>query len=58
MEQVQAKPEPNQPLECRRCGCKHFFLIDTRPATRNRRRHRKECRHCGRRVTIFEAIVA
>ncbi|MGH8192422.1 MAG: hypothetical protein ACREP2_13380 [Rhodanobacteraceae bacterium] len=58
MEPAEPKQEPNQRLECRRCGCRHFFLIDSRKAARNRLRQRKECRHCGRRMTVFEAILA
>ena len=41
-------------LECRRCGCQHFFVIYTRPAPRGRIQRRRECRHCGARITTYE----
>ena len=41
-------------LVCSRCGCRHFFVLYTRPARGDRIRRRKECRHCGRQITTFE----
>lgn len=42
-------------LECRECGCKHFYTLYTRPAHANKVLRRRECRHCGRRVTTYES---
>lgn len=42
-------------LECPRCGCRHFYVIYTRP-TRDGLRRRRECRHCGRMVTTIEKL--
>jgi hypothetical protein len=66
-------------LACPNCGCRHWYVIYTRPAaalrvtrgdfgeqivrladdgTSEERicgvRRRRECRHCGRRITTFE----
>ncbi len=41
-------------LECRYCGCKHFFVVYVRPAWGGRIMRRRECRHCGKRVTTWE----
>lgn len=43
-------------LECRRCGCRHFFVDHTRKARRMVIRYRR-CRHCGQRVTTCERPV-
>jgi transcriptional regulator NrdR family protein len=48
-------PEPRG-LECPRCGCRHFFVVYTRPAPRGQIRRVRECRHCGRRVVSVERI--
>lgn len=40
-------------LECPRCGCRHFRVIYTQPRNGFILR-RRECRHCGRRVTTRE----
>jgi len=41
-------------LVCRHCGCKHFRVIYTRPAWGGRLVRRRECRHCGKRMTTWE----
>ena len=41
-------------LECRYCGCKHFRVIYTHPYRGGRIMRRRECRHCGRRMTTWE----
>jgi len=41
-------------LECRQCGSKHFRVIYTRSAWGGRILRRRECRHCGRRMTTWE----
>lgn len=45
-------------LECPRCGCRHFHVLYTRAAIGGRILRRRECRHCVRRVTTYEAITA
>jgi len=41
-------------LECPRCGCRHFHVLYTRAAMGGRILRRRECRHCGRRLTTYE----
>ena len=41
-------------LECPRCGCRHFRVLHTRRASGGRILRRRECRHCGRRMTTYE----
>ena len=41
-------------LICSRCGCRHFRVIYTRRTSKNRILRRRECRHCGRRITTYE----
>ena len=41
-------------LECRNCGCKHFRVIYTRPTWGGQIMRRRECRHCGKRMTTWE----
>lgn len=48
--------EPTVGLECPACGCRHFKVIDNEPKRRYIYR-RRECRHCGRRVTTSERII-
>jgi hypothetical protein len=47
-------PADQRGLVCRQCGCKHFRVIYTRPAWGGRLVRRRECRHCGRRMTTWE----
>jgi len=44
-------------LECRSCGCKHFRVVYTRPYRGGSVVRRRECRHCGRRITTRERVV-
>ena len=44
-------------LECRECGCKHFRVIYTRAAYGGRIMRRRECRHCGTRITTWEQAI-
>ena len=44
-------------LVCRNCGCRHFEVIYTRPRPGERIVRRRECRHCGRRITTYEQAV-
>jgi len=43
-------------LVCTECGCRHFWVIYTRTAPDGRVIRRRECRHCGRRITTVEAM--
>ena len=38
---------------CRRCGCKHFRVVCTRPTWGGPIMRRRECRHCGKRMTTW-----
>lgn len=57
------KPDPKLPTEddrglrCRHCGCGHFRVIYTRRAWGGKLVRRRECRHCGKRVTTSERII-
>ena len=44
-------------LECPACGCRHFHVLYTRAALGGRILRRRECRHCGRRVTTYEKAI-
>lgn len=46
-------PDPTIGLVCRNCGCRHFEVVYTR-AYAGRILRRRECRHCGRRMTTNE----
>ncbi|HHN46473.1 MAG TPA: hypothetical protein ENN09_03430 [Planctomycetes bacterium] len=41
-------------LTCPNCGCHHFFVVYTRAAAGKKVMRRRECRHCGRRITTYE----
>ena len=41
-------------LTCRHCGCRHFYVVYTRRAPGAKLVRRRECRHCGRRMTTIE----
>lgn len=41
-------------LECRRCGCRHFYVIYTRRAPGGKLIRRRECRNCGKGMTTVE----
>jgi len=49
-----AKRETGKGLECRYCGCRHLFVVYTRPTHDGRIMRRRECRHCGKRMTTWE----
>lgn len=48
-------PEPRGIL-CPKCGCAHFEVVYTRRIPGGAIRRRRECRHCGRRVTTTERM--
>ena len=51
------KQEEKRGLQCPRCGCRHFHVVYTRPASGGRVMRRRECRHCGRRITTYEQSI-
>ena len=46
--------EEKRGIECPKCGCRHFRVLYTRRAWGGRILRRRECRHCGRRLTTYE----
>lgn len=46
----------NKPIgiECRACGCRHFYVVYTRRAMGGKIVRRRECRNCGKRITTVE----
>jgi hypothetical protein len=40
-------------IACRACGCRHLEVVYTRQ-TRTGVMRRRECRHCGKRLTTYE----
>ena len=48
-----ASAEPRG-IVCPKCGCAHFRVIYTRRSRGGTIVRRRECRHCGRRVTTHE----
>jgi len=49
---------PAPGLECPKCGCRHFEVLYTRPMFGGRIQRRRQCRHCGRRMTTLERKVS
>jgi transcriptional regulator NrdR family protein len=43
-------------LICPQCGCRHFYVVYTRPRAGKIVR-RKRCRNCGRHVLTYERVV-
>ncbi len=41
-------------LVCRKCGCQHFRVIYLKRLPQGVVMRRRECRHCGRRVSTRE----
>ncbi len=52
-----AEPPEDRGIRCPKCGCGHFRVIYTRRAAGGRLVRRRECRHCGRRVTTTEQLL-
>ena len=48
--------EGDRDLECRKCRCRHFRVVYTRPYHGGRIMRRCECRLCGRRMTTWENV--
>jgi len=56
-ESKRKRVEPQFPavgLRCPDCGCGHWETIYTRPSPKGGIWRRRQCRHCGRRVTTVE----
>ncbi len=51
---VNDRKDPPRGLMCRQCGCGHFRVLYTRRALGGRLLRRRECRHCGQRMTTYE----
>jgi transcriptional regulator NrdR family protein len=43
-------------LECRRCGCQHLAVLYTRRRSGGKIMRRRQCRHCGTRMTTYEVL--
>lgn len=41
-------------IECRRCGCRHFHVVECVPLSNGMVRWRRACRHCGWRLVTLE----
>jgi len=49
------KKSESQGIECPRCGCRHLYVVYTRPRYKKILRVR-ECRYCGRRIKTYEQV--
>jgi transcriptional regulator NrdR family protein len=54
-ENVSKEAGAKRGLECPRCGCRHLGVVYSRPRADKTVVRRRECRHCGRRITTTEA---
>lgn len=54
MTRPQATEGQRQGICCRTCGCRDLRVVYTRQRPDGKIRRRRECRHCGRRVTTYE----
>lgn len=41
-------------ITCPKCGCRHFEVVYVYPVKGGRICRRRQCRHCGRRITTYE----
>lgn len=49
-------PQPALGLVCPHCACRHFRVIYLQRRPNGVLMRRRECRHCGRRITTREHI--
>ena len=60
IQQTERKKWPPQTaavgLECHTCGCRHFYVDNTRKVNRMIIRYRR-CRNCGKRMTTCERAI-
>ncbi|MFW6125104.1 MAG: hypothetical protein ACOC46_03055 [Pirellulales bacterium] len=54
LSEMQTQQQQETGLICRGCGCRHFRVLYTRSVAGSRIMRRRECRHCGRRITTHE----
>ena len=54
VDNAQPAAENGRGLRCPKCGCGHFCVVYTRSTWGGRIIRRRECRHCGRRMTTLE----
>ena len=58
---LREKPTRAQSLDeqrgivCRSCGSRYFRVVYTRPKLGGKIMRRRECRHCGKRITTWES---
>jgi hypothetical protein len=45
---------PVKGIRCLSCNCAHHFVLETRQVAGGRIMRRRQCRHCGRKVTTVE----
>ena len=45
-------------IKCPECECSHWIVLYTRAASGDRLKRRRECRHCGKRVTTYEHLAS
>lgn len=57
MIESQGRQNEDRGLTCTKCGCRHFRVIYTRAVWGGRIMRRRECRHCGRRITTHEKLI-
>lgn len=53
---IRQESEERRGLECPRCGCEHLYVVYTKRSWGGRIVRRRQCRHCGRRVTTVERV--
>ncbi len=56
--QASARPPEKLGLECPVCACQDLRVIYTRRTPCGRLVRRRECRHCGKRMTTSESVIA
>jgi len=49
-------PPETKGLSCPKCACRHFEVVYTRPSHGGKIIRRRECRHCGWRLTTTERV--
>ena len=56
MDDDAVKDDPKEKgLVCYHCGCRHFYVVYTRPKADGRIMRKRRCRHCGRIKVTYEA---
>jgi hypothetical protein len=47
-------PQPPAGIECRKCGCTHWYVVWVDRRKDGRVVRRRACRHCGHQITTSE----